>query len=65
MKTQIRTYGDRVYANFRGLNVTQDDVEPDSLLVYKKILPAYLDNCADKIKSKQMTDYLNENYFQD
>ena len=71
MKTQTRTYGDKVYANFRGLNVTQDDAEPftvistDSLLVYKKILPAYLDNCADKIKSKQMTDYLNENYFQD
>ena len=42
MKTKIRTYGDKVYTNFRGLNVPEDDIESesftvisiDSLLVY-------------------------------
>ena len=27
IKTKIRTYGDEVYANFRGLNVPEDDKE--------------------------------------
>ena len=32
IKTKIRTYGDRVYTNFCGLNVPEDDVECESLL---------------------------------
>ena len=44
IKTKIRTYGDKVYTNFRGLNVPEDDIECesftvisiDSLLVYNK-----------------------------
>ena len=44
IKTKIRTYGDKVYTIFRGLNAPEDDVEcgpftvisTDSLLVYKK-----------------------------
>ena len=49
IKTTIRTYGDKAYTNFRGLNVREDHIECetftvisiDSLLVYKKkILPA-------------------------
>ena len=43
IKTNIRTYGDKVYINFRDLNVPEDDIEcesftvisVDSLLVYK------------------------------
>ena len=43
IKTKIRTYGDKVYTNFHGLNVLEDDIECesftvisiDSLLVYK------------------------------
>ena len=27
IKTKIRTYGDKVYPNFRGLNVPEDDIE--------------------------------------
>ena len=32
IKTKIRTYGDRVYTNFCGLNVPEDGVECESLL---------------------------------
>ena len=39
----------------------------DSLLVYEKkyYLEVYLDNCAYKIVNKKMTDYLDENSFED
>ena len=29
-KTKIRTYGDKVYTNFRGLNVPENDIECES-----------------------------------
>ena len=55
IKTKIRTFGDKVYSNFRGLDVPEDDIECksftvisiDSLLVYDKKyhLQVYLDNC--------------------
>ena len=54
--TKLKTYGDKVYINFRRLNVPGDDKEfesftviyIDSLLVYenKYYLQVYLDNCA-------------------
>ena len=66
IKTKIRTYGDKVYTNFRVLNVPENDIECeyfrvisiDSLLVYenKYYLQVYLDNCSYKIVNKQMTD---------
>ena len=75
IKTKIRTYGHKVYTNFRGLNVPEDDLECqffslisiDSLLLYDKkyYLQVYLDNCAYKTVNKQMTEYLDENYFED
>ena len=75
IKTKIRTFGDKVYTNFRGLNASEDDMEcesftvpsTDSLLVYenKYYLQVYLDNCAYKTANKQMTDYLDENLFED
>ena len=75
VKTKTRTCGDKVYTNFRGLNVPEDDIECelftvisiDSLLVYDdKYYPqVFLDNCAYKIVNKQMTDYLDENIFED
>ena len=39
----------------------------DSLLVYDKkyYIQVYLDNCAYKAVNKQMTDYLDENLFED
>ena len=39
----------------------------DSLHVYenKYYLQVYLDNCAYKIVNKQMTNYLDENIFED
>ena len=75
VKTKTRTCGDKVYTNFRGLNVPEDDIECesfpvisiDSLLLYenKYYLQVYLDNCPYKIINKQMTDYLDENLFED
>ena len=75
IKSKIRTYGDKVYTNFRGLNVPEDDKECesftvisiDSLLVYenKYYLQVYLDNFAYKIVNKQMTDYLDGYLFED
>ena len=54
IKAKIRTYGDKIYTNFCGLNVPGDDIEcesftvisVDSLLVYenKYELHVYLDN---------------------
>ena len=71
----MRTYSDKVYTNFCGLNVPEDDMECesftvisiDSLLVYenKYYLRVYSDNCAYKIVNKQMTDYLDKNLFAD
>ena len=73
-KTKIRTYGDKVYTNFCGLNVLEDDIECksfaviyiDSLLVYKSkyYLQIYLDNCAYKVVDKQMIDCLRDNLFE-
>ena len=74
IKTKIRTYRDKVYTNFRGLNVPEDDIKCesftvipiDSLLAYKNecYLQVYLDNCAYKISNKKMTDYLDDNLFE-
>ena len=54
----MRTFGDKVYTNFLGLNVPENDIQCesftvisiDSLLVYNKkyYLQVYLDNCALK-----------------
>ena len=62
MKIKIRTYSDKVYTNFRGLNMPGDDMEIqslkviyiDSLLVYdsKYCFQVYLDNCTYKIVNK-------------
>ena len=75
MKTKIRTYGDKVYNNFRGLNMPEGDIECESftvisinsLLVYenKYYFQVYLDYCAYKIVNKQMRDCLDENLFED
>ena len=73
IKTKIRTYGNKVYPNFCGLNVPEDDIEcesfvvisTDSLLVYKYYLQVYLDNCAYKIVNKQMANHLDDNLFED
>ena len=58
IKTKMKTFGDKVYTNFRGLNVPEDDIQCESfivisiysLLVYNKkyYLQVYLDNCALK-----------------
>ena len=42
-------------------------VSIDSLLVYenKYYLQVYVDSCAYKIVNKQMTNYLDENVFED
>ena len=75
IKTKIKTYSDKVYTNFRGLNVPKDDIgcesftvtSIDSLLIYKNkyYLQVYLDNSAYNIANKQMTDYLDDNLFED
>ena len=75
IKSKIRTYGDKGYTNFRGLNVPEDDIEWESFTVgsfysllvceNKYNLQVYLDNYAFKIANKQMADYLHENIFED
>ena len=62
INTKIRTCSNKVYTNFCGLNVPEDDIECksftvisiDSLLLYetKYYLQVYLDNCAYKIVGK-------------
>ena len=74
-KNKIRTYGDKVFTKFSGLNVPENDIEYecftvisiDSLHVYENncFLQVYLENCAHKIVNKQITDYLDENVFED
>ena len=71
IKGKIRAFGDEFYANFRGLNVPEEDIDCESfiviyinfLLVYDKkcYLQIYLNNCAYKTVNKQMKDCLNEN----
>ena len=75
IKTKIKTFGNKVYINFRGLTVPKDDIKCgsftifsiDSLLVYNKkyYLQVYLGNCAYEIVNKQIKDYLDENLFED
>ena len=75
IKTKMRTFSDKVYTNFRGLNVPEDNIECESftvisidfLLVFDKkyYLHVYLDNCAYKTVNKQMADFLDENLFED
>ena len=75
IKTKTRTYGDKVYTNFCGLNVPEDDIECesftvisiDSLLKYKNkyYLQVYLDKICLEIVNKQMIDYLDDNLFED
>ena len=74
LKTKIRTFGEKVYANFRGLNVPEDDIEyesfiaisVDSLLVYesKYYQQVYLDNGVYEIAKKEITDYIDDNLFE-
>ena len=75
IKTKIRTYGDKFYTNFCSLNDPEDDIRCESftvipinrLLLYenKYYLQVYLDNCAYKIRNKQMADYFDDNHFED
>ena len=73
-KNKIKIYGDNVYTNFRGLNMSENDIECESftvisinsLLVYKNkyYLQIHLDTCSNEIAKKQITDYLNDNLFE-
>ena len=75
IKTKIRTYGNKVYTDFRSLCMPEDDIECESftvisidrLLVYERkyYLQVYLGNCVYRTVNKQMTDYLDKNLFED
>ena len=70
----IRTYGDKVYTNFVGLNVPEDVIKCHSVTIIsvdflfifenKYYLQVYLDNCAYKIINTNMVDYLDDNLFE-
>ena len=72
-KNKIRTYSDKVYTNFRRLDVLKRGIEYelftvisiDSLLVCKNkyYVHVYLDNCACEILNKQIRYYLSKNTF--
>ena len=74
LKNKIRTYDNKVYINFPGLNLPGDDIECkyfaaisfNSLCFYenKYNLQVYLDDCVYKIVDKQMIDFLGENPFE-
>ena len=73
IKTKIRTYSDKVYTNFYGLNVPEDDIERqsftvisiDSLIVYKnKYYLQVYSEFAHKIVDNEMVDYLGDNPFE-
>ena len=58
IKTEIRTYGNKVYTNFGGLNVQEDDVESESFTVVSIIsllvyLQVYLDIVVIKLKTNK------------
>ena len=67
IKTKIRTYGDKVHTNFRGLNMPENYIDFESftvvsidfLLVYenKYYLQVYCYNCDYKSIDKQMIYY--------
>ena len=71
IETKIRTYGDNVYTNFRGLIVPEDGVEVesfkitsiDSLLVYEKKISStsILENCTYKTLNTQLIDCFDDN----
>ena len=42
IQTKIKTYGNNVYTNFRGLNVPEDDIEYESFTVILLILYLYI-----------------------
>ena len=66
IKTKIRTYDDKVYTNFPGLKVPEDDIKRESFTVTfiksllafetKYYLQVYLGNSAHKIADNQMID---------
>ena len=74
IKTKVRTYGDKIYTNFRGLIVLEDDIECESftvisvksLFVYKNkyYQQVYLYNCTYKVEDKGMIDCLGGNPFE-
>ena len=75
IKTKAITYGNKVYTNFLGLNIPENDIEfgsftfisIDCLLVYenKYYLQVHLDNCTYKIEIKRMPNYIDGNLFED
>ena len=75
IKTKLKRFNDKVYTNFLGLNVPEDDIEFESFTVIsidsflvegkKYYLQVYLDNFVYKIVDKQITYYLDENLFED
>ena len=67
LKTIIRAYGDKVYTNFQGLNVPEDEIECESYIHFYRFFYSfidYLNSCAYKIADKRMVDCLGENCFE-
>ena len=64
IKANVRTLGDKVYTNFRSLNVPEDDIECGSLTVIsidsllacdkKYYLQVYLGKCPYKVVNKKL-----------
>ena len=48
IKVKIRIFGDKVYTNFYGLNVPEDDIE-NKYYENKYYRQVYLDNCLIKL----------------
>ena len=70
IKAKIKTYGDEVFASFHGLNAPEDGVECESFTVTSIDFllingnTYFLENWANKVVDKQMTNYLNNILFE-
>ena len=75
IKTKIRKYSGKVYNDFRGLNMPDDDtkfesftiISIDFLLVWERkyYQQVCLNNCTYKITKKKSLVYLDDNLFKD
>ena len=73
IKNKRRAYGGKVYTNFSGLNVPEDDIRCESftaisidhLLFHenKCYLQVYLDNCGHKVIEKELVHFFCDNPF--
>ena len=64
IKSKSKTYSDKVYTNFHGLNIPDNDIDFYWFFTCTQKAWKY-NNCAYKTANKQITDYLDNIFFKD